>query len=305
MGEATPSFLVDISKYEETLAKDPDSFCFAPLADLYRKNGLIDEAVAIAKKGCDRHPSYVGGFLALGRAYYEKGQMDESKVALEKVIAATPDNHLAQKLLSQVYLGAGDTAAAAQCLRIMISSNPNDNESLALLKSLEADDSTSAKGTDEPGEDSFLFDTEVVDGTALEYELSLDDVEIIEDLVEEVADVVEVSAVTERPIEATEQKDPLKTATLAELYVSQGFLSSALSIYQELLVSDPGNNDYQKRVADIHQALAAQEQDNAAKADYEAAEMETIPSDESPTAGDCFDAVAILEKWLANIQRRH
>lgn len=311
MGEVTPSFLADISKYEETLAKDPDSFCFAPLADLYRKNGLIDEAINIATKGCDTHPSYVGGFLALGRAYYEKGMMEDSKTALEKVIAATPDNHLAQKLLSQVYLKIGDTASAATCLKVMLSTNADDMESRELLNSLQVDDVTLAKtagGASE--EDSVLFDTKVVDGTALEHELSLNDVEIIEDLIEEVADVVDPGVVSECSAAVTDQKDPLKTATLAELYVSQGFLSSAISIYKELLIADPCNEEYKKRLLDIEQAFATKDQQETGETAFAAAESEDTPAGgmsqaHSPSNGDCLYAVAVLETWLANIQRRH
>lgn len=316
MGELTPSFLAEISKYEETLAKDTDSFCFAPLADLYRKNGLVDEAIKTAQLGCDRHPNYVGGFMALGRAYFEKGMKEESKTALEKVVAATPDNHLAQKLLSQLYLETGDTEAATDCLKFMLSSNPDDTESRDLLGSLQPGEGSAAKIVEESSiSDAFSFDTEIHVGTALENELAFDEVEIIEELTEEISD--ETCGLAATDCEAphslqngTERKDPLKTATLAELYVSQGFLSSASSIYQELLISEPGNSEYKKRLVEIQRVLAAdherevQQMPGDAPADIGETSIDVACHEHSEAVSDVLDPVARLENWLENIQRR-
>ena len=130
------SFWADIKKYEDTLAKDPGSYCFAPLAELYRKMGLLDDAITVAKKGCDLHPDYVGGHMALGRAYFEKGMKSESKEVLEKVVGFTPDNLMALKILSQIYAENGQNYAAEQTIRMILAQNPADRESQELLDSL-------------------------------------------------------------------------------------------------------------------------------------------------------------------------
>ena len=83
------SFWSDIKKFEDTLAKDPSSYCFAPLAELYRKSGLIEDAVRTALTGTKLHPDYVGGHMALGRAYLDKGMQDEALASLERVISYT------------------------------------------------------------------------------------------------------------------------------------------------------------------------------------------------------------------------
>ncbi|WP_243371403.1 tetratricopeptide repeat protein [Geotalea sp. SG265] len=315
MDQETLSFWADIGKYEETLAKDPSSFCFAPLADLYRKLGMIDEAIAVAKKGCDRHPGYVGGFMALGRAYYEKGMKEESRAALEKVIAATPENHLAQKLLSQLYLETGDKPAAEQSLQIVLSANPDDKESRYLLDALRSgNDSPASVAAESSAGIPLQVDADGVQGTALEYELSLDEAEVIEDLTDEIVDLHEEHDAQGLSLSTgmdsdPDRKDPLKTATLAELYVSQGFLSSALSIYQELLKNDPDNKDYERRLSQIRQSIVLQEQE-------EQGVVEDLPAglgEQPPVAvfaqqveagsGGSAPLVA-LEKWLENIQRR-
>ena len=50
-----------LKKYQE----DPTSRVFAPLAEAYRKAGLIDEAIEIAREGLRVHPNFVGGRVAL------------------------------------------------------------------------------------------------------------------------------------------------------------------------------------------------------------------------------------------------
>jgi tetratricopeptide (TPR) repeat protein len=53
-------------------------------------------------------------------------------------------------------------------------------------------------------------------------------------------------------------RDPLSTATLAELYVSQGHIDKALGIYQQLLAENQGNQGYRQRVTELI-ALAEQQ----------------------------------------------
>ena len=128
MEQEGPSFWADIKKFEDTLEKDPNSHCFAPLSELYRKVGMVDDAINIAKRGCELHPEYVGGYMALGRAFFEKGMNAECRQALEKVVRVTPDNLLAQKILGQIYIDAGDVAAAEKSLKTILAQNPDDTE---------------------------------------------------------------------------------------------------------------------------------------------------------------------------------
>ena len=117
MTQEMHSFWTDIKKYEDILAKDPNSYCFAQLSELYRKTGLLDDAIHVAKRGIEVHPDYVGGHLALGRAYFDKGQKSDSRAVLELVARMTPENYTAQKLLSQIYQEQvkGSTDHSSKC----------------------------------------------------------------------------------------------------------------------------------------------------------------------------------------------
>ena len=136
MDKNSTSFWADIKKFEDILAKDPNSYCFAPLSELYRKLGLLDDAIGVAQRGTDVHPEYVGGYMALGRAYYEKGVREKSKEALERVARATPENLLAQKILFQIYYDEGNTPAAERALQLLVTFNPEDVESRLMLESI-------------------------------------------------------------------------------------------------------------------------------------------------------------------------
>lgn len=328
MAQESTSFWADIKKYEDVLIKDPHSYCFAPLAEIYRKLGLLDDAINVAAKGCEVHPNYVGGFMALGRAFYEKGMKAESRAALEKVVSGTPDNHLAQKLLSQIYIESGNTALAEKALRTILSLYPDDVESQVLLKTLERENVTAVEPASEfLGDNAVFIETDAGDlytETLSEDNLDLEDAEIIEELTEEIEELEGEYLDGAANVEGTtigsglgdgERKDPLRTATLAELYVSQGMLTAASDIYRELLQTEPDNREYKNRLIEIREMLA-----NEAGVDEYMQSAAVLPLREfSETVADVYafattahdieptgidTTVATLETWLENIKRR-
>jgi tetratricopeptide (TPR) repeat protein len=245
MMTVSTSFWADIKKYEDVLAKDPASYCFAPLSELYRKLGLLEDAVAVARAGTSAHPEYIGGYMALGRALFEKKEFVDSRICLEKVARATPENLLAQKLLSLIYQEDGNIAAAQHALEILISFSPDDMESRQLLDSLREKESTgdnvvcAVHQTNEEWRNcgsltmdqnstatTEAFDTETIscDSGETLNTISFDDHD--SDSIDEMSCM---------------QPAPVHTITLAELYESQGFFDNALLVYSELLRKDPGN----------------------------------------------------------------
>ena len=73
----------DIQKYEQMLVEDPQSRAFAPLAEAYRKVGKLDDAIRVAETGLEIHPGYTGGLVVLGRAHFEKKELDKATEILE------------------------------------------------------------------------------------------------------------------------------------------------------------------------------------------------------------------------------
>ena len=47
-----------IQRYEQTLLEDPQSRAFAPLAEVHRKAGRLDDAINVARAGLELNPGY-------------------------------------------------------------------------------------------------------------------------------------------------------------------------------------------------------------------------------------------------------
>lgn len=127
----------EIEKYIELLSKDPKSRVFAPLAEAYRKGGLLDEAIQVARDGLKFNPNYVSGRMALGRAYYDKGMKTEAREELEKAVKAAPDNIMAHKILGEIYQAEGGNEEAIRSFKIVLALNPGDKEVSEALDVLE------------------------------------------------------------------------------------------------------------------------------------------------------------------------
>lgn len=318
MSPQIESFQPEIKRYEDILGADPASYCFAPLAELYRKTGLLDEAIGTARKGIEIHPDYVGGYLALGRACFDKGEQAESRGALERVVRVTPDNLIAQKLLSRIYMDIGENALARKALETILALNPGDQESTAALdglalheRSFETDADLFSGGAATPEDATSGFDEDD--------EFLLEEAEIIEELSDEVLDeeffepglaeesAGEVSFDGEVPLFEEEPgttddpgSDPLATATIAELYIEQGFMKKALKIYRDLLDANLGNEELRQRIVDLKHRIdedEARARENAFTADMPFGE------ELAEAVNDKIDAVAVLEGWLDTIGR--
>jgi tetratricopeptide (TPR) repeat protein len=272
--QESASFWTDIKTLEGQLVKSPDSLCFARLSDVYLKVGLVDDALHVARQGVIKHPRYLSGQRVLALACHAKGLNDEALAALQLVTEALPEDVASQKLLGRLLFEAGDHDAACQAFRTALEFAPDDVECRIELGSLER----SAGGT----------------GSILEADE--DDDDVIEDLeiLEELDILEEDQPESEFPFQdvpaefdtvAVPHHDPLSTGTLAELYVSQGFIHKALEIYRAILADNPMDRVTAERVVEL-EALDAGPTESDVEIDYafeEDAEEEpafSIPAEE-------------------------
>lgn len=126
----------EIERHAAKLAKDPKSRAFAQLADAYRKEGLLDEAIEICLKGLEQHPNYPSAHVVLGRAYLEKGALQEAEAEFLKVIELAPDNLLVHRLLGDLYREQERLAEAREQYEAVLAYNPLDREVKELLAHL-------------------------------------------------------------------------------------------------------------------------------------------------------------------------
>jgi tetratricopeptide (TPR) repeat protein len=332
MEKDSTSFWADIKKYEDILAKDPKSYCFAPLSELYRKLGLLDDAVGVAKQGTDLHPEYIGGFMALGRALFEKGDRELAKASLEKVALATPENLLAQKILSQIYQEEGNLSAAERALQLLVTFNPEDTESTIALEvltrsmaSLEVTDpvsSADANLTDDLEGETFSEDVFPGDLEGPSISALSDDTRIDTD--SEYFDLTQLSD-NDSTAEGEFFVDdstilPLPTVTLAELFEAQGLYDRALDVYADLLSKDPDNQLLKERFDALSLRFESKSDLMSTSGLCESTELSATGTSQDAFAPDvsreCLGnssagvldregmVVVLLEQWLDSIRRR-
>ena len=324
MQQDSGAFWTDIKAHEERLAANPDSFCFARLAEIYLKVGLMDDALHVARKGVAKHPGHIAGQRALALACNAKGLAAECQAALERVVEATPEDKEALIMLGRLYAGSGNESAAIMVLNTALDLYPDDEECRFELEAVERTIPQTAGAGIVPSTGIATAPHKQRDE---ELVTSDDEEEIIEDL--EILELDE-SDLFEEPLEGGEEEpelagaihhDPLSTTTLAELYVQQGFVSKALDIYYAILADDPANSVALSRVAELSASGANQGEPGedvtpVAPGTPETAECVApeVRFEPPPAASAVVDtglkpqavadnAVAVLEDWLENIRR--
>ncbi len=131
--EIQPLIYSYLKRYQE----DPTSRVFAPLAEAYRRAGLIDEAIEIAREGLRVHPAFVGGRVALSRALFEKQLYAEVAEQMGPVVQDVPDNLVAQRLFADSCLMLGRLMEALSAYKMLLYFAPQDFETAQIVQELE------------------------------------------------------------------------------------------------------------------------------------------------------------------------
>ena len=127
-----------IRRYEERLARDPASLGFALLADLYRKAGRVDDAVAVCRDGLMRHPHYATARLILAKALMSRQDFAGALAEIEAILRSSPKDVQCHRLAAEVHRRLGRIDEAVRHLESAASLDPGDRESRALLGLLRA-----------------------------------------------------------------------------------------------------------------------------------------------------------------------
>jgi predicted regulator of Ras-like GTPase activity (Roadblock/LC7/MglB family) len=91
-----------VKTLSEQLVSDPSSLVFASLADMYREEGMIEEALAMCQAGLTIHPRHIPGQLTLAKIHRDAHRTLEALEALVKVLALDPGNPEARALLESL-----------------------------------------------------------------------------------------------------------------------------------------------------------------------------------------------------------
>ncbi|MFP4466535.1 MAG: tetratricopeptide repeat protein [Candidatus Goldiibacteriota bacterium] len=261
MADAT----VEIEELKKKLSQNPESMIFVPLADAYRKAGMLDDAIKVCEDGLEKHPSYTSARVVLGRIYSEKGMLDEAIEELKRVEAVDVDNIMVHSMLGNVYLKKKMYARAIEQFQRVLSLNPEDSEvQEKLQEALSAKQAPEIKEKEKPSPEK-----------------------------------PEPEKPAEKPVQEKKETgggrpgfDAGKNMKIAELYTKKEEFAKAIEIYKEILDSDSDNMTAQQRLREVYalqdKKLARQKQKEQSAG--QAAPLKKIDTDKI-TAEDILDVM--------------
>ncbi|MFO7914890.1 MAG: tetratricopeptide repeat protein [Candidatus Krumholzibacteriales bacterium] len=121
--ELNEEFKQLLERYESS----PDSRLFAPVADMYRKRGELEEAIETCNQGLEIYPDYVSARVILGKCFYDKGASERAKTEFEKVLDLDPENMVALKFLGDISLAENKTGRATDYYRKLLEIDPTND----------------------------------------------------------------------------------------------------------------------------------------------------------------------------------
>ncbi len=130
---------------------DPASRVFLQLAEEYRHQGRLQEALGVLDEGLREHPGYLSALVAKGRCLLELGQPAAAREVLERVVRQDATQMVANKLLVRTYLDTGQAALARERLdlyNLLHDGDPEVEELRSRIERLEAASAPSSASKD-------------------------------------------------------------------------------------------------------------------------------------------------------------
>ena len=126
-----------VEEYQIILRKNPRSMVFAPLADAYRKMGLLEEALELTTKGVQYNPDYVSGWVTHAIILFDFKKYEPAIEASAKAHQKQPDNILAVKLMGLCHAATLNHQSALQAFKKLLFLKPNDQTAQDFVKKWE------------------------------------------------------------------------------------------------------------------------------------------------------------------------
>ncbi len=127
----------EIEKLQRRWQENPLGLTFAPLAEAYRKEGMLADAFELLDIGLSQHPSYVPAHIVKGRCYLDaRGDADAERAFL-RVIDLDPENVIALKGLAEIAERSGRFGDAIERLERLLEFDRNNEDARLQLDQLE------------------------------------------------------------------------------------------------------------------------------------------------------------------------
>ena len=127
---------IHIDQLESRMRDNPKSLLFAHLADLYLRDGRIDDAVHLCQEGLKHNAAYVTGHFVLAKAYLAQGETDKAEESLKTVLTHDRQFLAAHKMLGDLMARGGWENKAAVHYRDLVQIDPLETEAREMLESM-------------------------------------------------------------------------------------------------------------------------------------------------------------------------
>ena len=127
-----------MARLHKKLQAEETSRVFARLADTFRRNDHLEEAIELCHRGLVHHPGYVSGHIVLGQCYLDLGRLEEARDSFVRALALDENNILTLRSLGNILFQQGELEEAAVHYRRALQLEPRNSDLQELLREAEA-----------------------------------------------------------------------------------------------------------------------------------------------------------------------
>ena len=140
------AYTSEIDKLEARFQQNPKGRNFAPLADAYRKAGLIDNAIDLCQNGLKLHPDYVSAYIVYARCLVDKKDDPAALDVFKKVLGLDGENIIALRGLAELAERNGRYAEEVEWLTRLLNADPMNGDAAEALVRAKGKVALSAEG---------------------------------------------------------------------------------------------------------------------------------------------------------------
>jgi len=259
----------------EILDRAPSSETLCLVLTELKRTGHTRKVIQECIRVLRHHPENPSLRLILAEAYFEEGLLSQAEAEIETAVSQMDRYASAYLLRAEIYRTLKRNDEAVHSLKTYLAHRPQDETALDLLREMETPEVV-------PRPEAAQVQEEIIEPAA------------VEALEPPAPAAMESSALgSEKPGPLLEEDalSEIATPTLAEVYVNQGQIREAVSIYEKLLAQNPGDHASVQRIQELNamQGVASPRPED---------------KQEGPRANrNKQKTIAVLESWLANIRK--
>ncbi len=258
-----------LSKYLNQYEKNPKSRVFAPLAESYRKAGMLNDAIQVLKEGLKYNRDYLLGHVVLAHCYLDQEEFSKSYNVLRPYVQSSPDNIKLQKIYADSCYNLKKHEEALKSYKYILFMSPQDEEVEEKVIELESNlyarekylidgkenkESNIEDWKESEIDSSINLKSDEFDSWNMKKISSQEKEEVIEeDIIETVNSFKQEKAVEIKDDLSLES--PIMTHTMVDIYMSQKHFDKALDLIDKILETTPDDHKSLEKKKKIHRIL--------------------------------------------------